>query len=249
MGWRGMGRRLGRVVPLLAEKHCQVWWGRPGDARDAHLALLDPVERERRESFKRQIDRDRFTVGATLLRLLVAGHAGADPAALAVDRACAHCDRPHGKPRAPGTGLAVSVSHSGDRVAVACGRLPHVGVDVEERSRVAAAELASRVLCPGEKGDFFAYWTRKEAVLKATGDGLGVPMTDVAVSAPDEPPAVLAFAPRPELVDRFAMATLHPGVGYAAALAVLRPDASALPPGWVTEYDATPLLNAPSLSR
>lgn len=225
-------------LPPLAGNQCQVWWARPGDAREAHLALLDPVERERRAAFHRQVDRDRFTVGAALLRLVVAGHAGADPAALAVDRSCAHCGRPHGKPDAPGTGLAVSVSHAGDRVAVACGRFPHVGVDVEERSDAAAEELAGRVLAPGESagtGGFFTYWTRKEAVLKATGDGLRVPMTEVVVSAPDEPPAVLGFAPRPELVGRFAMATLHPGEGYAAALAVLRADGPALPAGRVTE--------------
>lgn len=235
-------------LPELPPNRCQVWWARPADARDAHRGLFDAIERERWAALHRRVDRDRFTVGVALVRRVVAGHVGADPAALRVDRTCPECGRPHGKPRVEGADLAISVSHAGDRVAVACARLPHVGVDVEEtRSTVAADELASRVLAPSEAGGaagFFAYWTRKEAVLKATGDGLRVPMTEVVVSAPGEPPAVLGFGPRPELVHRFAMAALHPGDGYAAALAVLRPDGRPLPDGWVTEHDGSVLLAA-----
>jgi 4'-phosphopantetheinyl transferase len=215
------------------------------------------VERDRREQLRRPIDQDRFTVAAALLRLVLAGHTGTDPSRLTIDRSCADCGRMHGKPALPGSGLAVSVSHAGDRVAVACGRLPQVGVDVEQMlTAVAVDDLVGTVLHDSEarclaeldparrRWGFFTYWTRKEAVLKTTGDGLRVGMPALTVSAPDEPPELRSFAPRPELVGRFAMAPLHPGGDYAAALGAVRPDDRPLPAGWVTEHAAAGLLAA-----
>lgn len=225
-------------VPVLRPGACQVWWASPTDARTAHLALLSPIERERRDAYRQETDRNRFTVGATLIRLLLAAHTGTDPAALPIDRTCDGCDRPHGRPRLPGSGIEVSVSHAGDRVVVACGRVPALGVDVEP-ARVPddARALLRSVASPDERaepGDVLGYWTRKEAVLKATGDGLRVPMTDVTVTAPHLPPALLAFRNRPDLPARTAMVALAPGDGYLAALAAI--DAPGLA---VTEHTAS----------
>jgi 4'-phosphopantetheinyl transferase len=141
--------------------------------------------------------------------------------------------------------IAVSVSHAADRVAVACGRVPALGVDVEAVvDRATARRLARMVLEPREATpqldpvDFTRYWTRKEAVLKATGDGLDVPMTDLAVALPHLPPALAFFAGRPDLPARTRMVALSPGPGYEATLAVI--DALAEPE--TTEQDASALL-------
>jgi len=212
-----------------------VWWAAPSFAGPDHVALLDPAERERDAALRRAEDRARFRTGSALIRLAVARYLGTAPADVAIDRSCVHCDRPHGKPRVGG-GLEVSVSHSGDLVALAVTRGHAVGVDVEQgRSTVDYRELAATVLAPIEAewlatvddgalpAAFLRYWTRKEAIVKATGEGLRTPLASVVVTPPDAPPAAL-HAGGIELFD------LHPDDGYAAAVAVLGP------PGWqVTE--------------
>ena len=201
---------------------CEVWWATPDLARQPHLDLLDDAERGRREALRRDADRDRFTIGAALLRLVVGAVLGVAAASVPVVRDCAGCGRPHGRPRIDGSDLHVSVSHSGRRVAVACGRAGPLGVDVEEIAAVDVPGLASTVLAADETvtglNDFFTYWTRKEAVVKATGDGLSVPLRDVLVSAPDAAPALHAYPGRE--VHAW-MYDLAPGAGYAGALAVL----------------------------
>jgi len=203
-----------------------VWWARPSEApswRFDLLHLLDKAERDRRSALRRAADQARFTVAATVLRLAAGRLVGVPADRLVVDRTCPDCGRPHGKPRLPGHQIEVSVSHSGDRVVVAATAVAPVGVDVEQIGPVDQARLADHVLAPGEVAssvtDFFRYWTRKESVLKATGDGLRVAMTDILVSGPSQAPTLLRYADRTDITA--SMADLSPGEGYAAAVTVL----------------------------
>jgi 4'-phosphopantetheinyl transferase len=216
-----------------------VWWARPDQYRTGHLSLLDEVESARREALRQPADRDRFTVAAAALRLACARLTGLDPRRVPVDRGCERCGQPHGRPRISGYDLHVSISHSGERVAVATATVP-VGVDVEQIRPIPVDEIGGQVLGPDEHaGDlpgFFTYWARKESAVKATGDGLTVALSGVLVSAPDQPARLLGYRTRPELVAT--MADLSPGPGYAAALTLLTAR-----PGRVTEQDAGELLN------
>src|SRR4051794_37321895 len=110
---------------------CHVLWARPSAGWAVADGWLDAAERGRRDALLRAEDKARFVTAAGLLRLAVAERLGIAPGAVAVDRACPDCERPHGRPAVPGAGLEVSVSHSGDLVAVAlvAGETP-VGVDV-----------------------------------------------------------------------------------------------------------------------
>jgi 4'-phosphopantetheinyl transferase len=199
---------------------CEVWWASPALERPWHLDLLDDAERGRRESLHQAADRARFTVGAALLRLVAASLTDRPAGAVVVDRHCARCGRPHGRPRI--ADLHVNVSHSGDLVAVAVSRAGPVGVDVEQIVDVDVAGLSSVVLAPDETADersgFFTYWTRKEAVVKATGDGLLVPLNEVRVTPPDAAPGLVSYPGRALTVQ---LRDLAPGAGYAAALAVI----------------------------
>lgn len=209
-----------------------MWWAALGDVRPEHAELLDPVERGRRERYLRPEDRDRFTLGVTMTRLAVGDLLGLAPERVPVTRACSDCGAPHGPPVVDG-GPFLSVSHSGDRVALALSPDGPVGVDVEASGRSLEAAIAAQVLTAAETADLrrlgpdgfqrglFAYWTRKEAVLKATGEGLRVSLTDVYVSAPEEPPRLLAWEGRPELTGRITMHGLHPGTGHTACLALI----------------------------
>jgi 4'-phosphopantetheinyl transferase len=133
----------------------------------------------------------------------------------------------------------VSVSHSGDRVAVAATAAAPVGVDVERVRELRLAELGAQTLGPGEwatdLAEFFTYWARKESAVKATGDGLSVPLSGVLVSRPDEPARLLGYRARPDLVAT--MRDLDPGPGYAAAVTVLAGE-----PWQVIEHTADDLL-------
>ncbi len=218
----------------------EVWWAGPDQARTGHLALLDEVESARRERLRQPADRDRFTVAAALLRLVCARLTGLDPARVPVDRSCTRCGRPHGRPRISGYDLHVSISHSAGRVAVATAAVP-VGVDVEQVRPIPVDEISGQTLGPDERADdltgFFTYWARKESAVKATGDGLAVPLSGVLVSRPDQPARLLGYGTRPGLVAT--MADLSPGPGYAAAVTLLTAG-----PCQVTERDGSELLDS-----
>jgi 4'-phosphopantetheinyl transferase len=222
------------VGPVL---ECQVWWAMSTEVRPRHVGLLDEVERARRERYVQPADRDRFTLGVAVTRLAAGALLGVEPERVPLDRTCPGCGAPHGRPVIDG-GPQLSVSHSGERVVVALTGGGPVGVDVEELSDRLTEDIAGQLLGPDEAADLrglgpaarrrglLEYWTRKEAVLKATGDGLRVPLSDLCVSAPDEPPRLLAWDDRPGLPGRFTMHTLAPGPGYAACLALIdQPDA------------------------
>jgi 4'-phosphopantetheinyl transferase len=67
---------------------------------------------------------------------------------------------------------------------------------------------------------FLVAWTRKEAVTKATGDGLRAAFTDVVVAADAGPPRLLSW-PYPRSVHSVALLDLDVDAGYVAALAVI----------------------------
>jgi 4'-phosphopantetheinyl transferase len=218
-----------------------VWWAAPEDARPEHDDLLSAEERTRRARLLSVRGRKRSTVAYALSRIVLARELDADPAELRIERVCAHCGGRHGKPRVVGADVRFSIAASADRVAVAVTRGAEVGVDVEQvNPDLEVAELTADVLSPAERGasspvGLLTYWTRKEAVLKATGDGLHVPLSDLTVSGPGEPPALLDWGGTSR---RFQLYDLHPGAGYLATLAVLGRTSSE-----VRELDGSPLLS------
>jgi 4'-phosphopantetheinyl transferase len=214
---------------VVTRPTCDVWWATLSDVRPEHASLLNSVERQRRERYLRAEDRDRFTLGVAMTRLALGPLLGVPPAKVPLTRACRDCGEPHGPPVVAG-GPHLSVSHSGDRVALAMSAGGPVGIDVEECSRQLDSSIERHVLAPEEStgpdapdgmGGIFMYWTRKEALVKATGDGLRAPMNEITVSPPSEPPRLLAWSGRADLVGRFSMYALDPGPGYAACLALI----------------------------
>jgi 4'-phosphopantetheinyl transferase len=84
-----------------------------------------------------------------------------------------------------------------------------------------------------------AAWTRKEAIVKATGDGFGpVEPREVVATAPDGRPRLLAYVGRPELVGATAIADVAPDDGHVGAVAVLAPE-----PITLTALDGCALLS------
>jgi 4'-phosphopantetheinyl transferase len=213
-------------IPLAEQEDagpCQVWIAGLGQLRPEHEALLDATEQARAGTYARAADRSRFVLGAALLKLAVADSAGRAATEIVVDRECEQCGRQHGRPQVPGLKIHVSVAHSGDLVTIALTSLAPVGIDVEQRTGPPDPALVTRVLAPTERLDaepwFLAYWCRKESVLKATGAGLRVPMTEVVVTAPDRSPGLISYQGDVLPATMFDLDVGDPG--YAAALTVL----------------------------
>jgi 4'-phosphopantetheinyl transferase len=193
---------------------------------------------------------ERSLLAWSLARRLVRDAAGIalDESATVVRR-CARCgSTEHGKPElvvALAAGWHVSVSSTDGRVAAAVSDEGPVGVDVEAVAALARAPVAAVLLHPGERpvdkngrvrsgddrpGDDEApghtarslavLWVRKEAALKATGDGLALEPAGIRVSDPGDPPRVLAW-PGGEIPD-LRLRDLDTGPAHAACVAVLR---------------------------
>jgi 4'-phosphopantetheinyl transferase len=86
-------------------------------------------------------------------------------------------------------------------------------------------------------------WVRKEAAVKATGDGLTIPLSDLTFSPPGAPARLVDWKGRPHLRSRTALRDLHPGGGYLACVAVITPRSTA-EAVTVRERDAGPVLTA-----
>ena len=216
-----------------------VWWARRHDAADGHIALLDDTERQRWAGYRRDADRERFLAGCALAKMAIADYSGQRPGDVSFDRTCRNCGRPHGKPALRGGRLELSVAHSGDLVAVALATAP-VGVDVEQLegrtrplgrdgdpdalARLTLADTERAALAavppPGRARAFLVAWTRKEAVTKATGDGLRAAFRDVIVAADHGRPRLVAW-PYPQTPESVSVHDLDTEAGYVAALAVI----------------------------
>jgi 4'-phosphopantetheinyl transferase len=217
---------------------CDVWWAAPAADPDAALAQLGDADQARGRGLRRPADRARFATGRLLARRAVAAVLGVEADAVHVVTRCPRCGSDkHGRAElaSPRARLHLSIAHAGDRVVVAvCEQ--EVGVDVErigEIGDLAGAEAG--VLAPQERRAlgrvapaerpraFFVLWTRKEAVLKATGQGLGVPPAELQVSAPSDAPAVVAWPPS-ETARPAQLRDLDGGEDYTACVAVLTGD-------------------------
>ncbi len=196
-------------------------WHVPLDVPSARLeaskALLSPDERARMERYCFQHDQARFAHTRAVLRRLLGDVLGMPAAAVSFAYG------PHGKPRVRTASMDVrfNVSHSHEvaLIAIALGR--EVGIDVERRRAVPDAGTIARDSFPPSEaalGDeaFLELWTRKEAVLKASGLGLAEGLSDVEVGVrPLAERSVVALATH----GSWSLLSFEPCEGYIAAVA------------------------------
>ncbi|HKS45241.1 MAG TPA: 4'-phosphopantetheinyl transferase superfamily protein [Amycolatopsis sp.] len=213
---------------------CGVWWAVPLTAEPRYLELLDSLEQGRYQAYRQEIDRRRFLTGRVLAKTVVGELLGRAPESVTFDATCDDCGKPHGRPRIDG--VTFSISHSGQRIGLAVTSEAPVGLDVETADRKAADSLISYALNETEQQDlaglgaeervraFFRYWTRKEALMKATGRGLKIPLQSITLSGPGEPARLVASADSSLAPETTQLADLEPGDGYRAAVAILAAD-------------------------
>jgi len=191
-------------------------------------AFLSPDEKKRMERFRFGTDRNNFLFCRSMLRMLLASYLGTSPAELCFAYSA------HGKPSlsVPADNLQFNLSHSHGAVLFGFTRGRRIGVDVEHvRRDLNVEEIATRFFSTAEQIEieqssdkyqaFFHCWTRKEAFVKARGEGLSCPLDsfDVLV-APEAEEVSLTTRPDPAEAWRWQLWSLNSIPGYAAAVAV-----------------------------
>lgn len=187
------------------------------------VSLLDAEERRRAAALRRPGDRELYAAAHTALRRRLGGYLGVDPAAVELVRLpCPLCGDPHGRPAvAGGAGPHFSLSHTEGLALLAFADRP-VGADVERLPSASMVADVARSLHPQEQTElaelppadrplaFARCWTRKEACLKGTGEGLaGGRMASLLVGT----------APTPTEVQGWTVEDVPTPEGYAAAIA------------------------------
>jgi 4'-phosphopantetheinyl transferase len=151
-------------------------------------SLLDDAERGRAERFLKPVHRRRYRVGRALLRRTLSAWTGQPPPSIVFKYGR------NGKPSLAG-GPSFNVSHSEATLLIGLAHQGRIGVDVEvlrpvdDRLALAAShfaqdELLELGLVPPAAQDeaFLRIWTCKEALIKAVGDGLSIPLQSFSVS-------------------------------------------------------------------
>jgi 4'-phosphopantetheinyl transferase len=202
------------------------------DAFRASAALLSGAERDRASSFAFDSDRRRFTIARAGLRTLLAARLGLTPEAVELTYG------KNGKPALASeqaeSGLRFNVSHAANVAAYAFSFGQDIGVDVENIREVANADgIAARffsarenqayhTLDPEDKPlGFLNCWTRKEAFIKALGDGLTYSLRDFDVTLlPQEPAEIVRVGDIPGAECGWTLRAISPGIGFVGACVV-----------------------------
>lgn len=199
---------------------------------DGFLSSLTSDEQARAQRFHFQRDREHFIVARGVLRAILGQYLDTEPGRIRFSYS------EYGKPAlakelgADSVRFNMSHSHGLALFAVTLDR--ELGVDLEWiRPGVADDQIAERFFSPQEvrvlralprnlqDEAFFNCWTRKEAYIKAKGEGLSMPLNLFNVSlAPGEPAALLSTSGDPQEASRWSLRELFPGAGFAAAAAV-----------------------------
>ena len=216
----------------LARGEVHLWQAELDDGlADGLRHLLSADELSRADRFHFAKDRNHFIAARGLLRTLLSVYLGSNSHELRFSYA------EKGKPSLVETqqsAINFNLAHSHGMAIYAFAHDREVGVDLEYiREGLAGEKIAERFFSrreiemlksvPAElrKKAFFNCWTRKEAYIKARGEGLSMPLDEFDVSlGPGEPAALLLNHKEPAEVMRWTMRSIPVPSGYVAALVV-----------------------------
>jgi 4'-phosphopantetheinyl transferase len=179
--------------PALARNEAHIWLAYLPSSRpvlEQAIAILSVDEQERMGRFRFETHRQRSTLTRGILRWILGHYAQTAPGQIEFIYGR------HGKPALASGSLCFNTSHSGDYAAFAITQSGDIGVDIEQvrgdmtrreeiaRRHFASSEYEELLAVPESERTraFFELWTRKEAFIKARGDGLFSGLQSFAVS-------------------------------------------------------------------
>lgn len=201
------------------------------------LKSLTLAEANRATEIPDPIRRVEFLTGSLLGREVAQEALGVDRDQISIQRMCADCGGPHGRPAvrwkvsgrrdlSNSKGLDLSISHAGGWVVATCVTQGRVGVDIEDRAVVLDIEsVAGRILHPNEfrltrgldRDYLLRTWVQKESLLKASGEGLRLPMSGICLGGG----AVRTWDEHPEHVGRIDLRVLETPLGLIGAAVLI----------------------------
>jgi 4'-phosphopantetheinyl transferase len=219
--------------PVLTEAEIHIWCADLDQPAVDYAALLSVDEQARAQRFLLEQARQRFIAGRGMLRVILARYLGVLPQQVQIETRAA------GKPalaaKAAQARCCFNLSHSENLVLYAISLEREVGIDLEYMNPACDTnQLVEQFFSEAEKREwdslpasqrleaFFTGWTRKEAYLKARGEGLAFPLAAFSVGlAPGEPARLIEPNSGREEPASWRLQTLEPAPapGYAAALA------------------------------
>jgi len=228
------GSSFGLDAPLeLRDEEVQLWRVDLESIRSQELRwqeLLSPDEKKRAARFHFSTDRQNFVAARAILRKLLAAYLADEPAKLSFSYS--KKEKPFLSPPHAGSGITFNVSHSGGAALFGFARKRDIGVDIEHiRHDVDAEAIARRFFSSHEQKQlsalsgakkieaFFRCWTRKEAYIKATGDGLSLPLSQFDVSLEEESvDALVTTRMDPAEAKDWLLQEVAAGDGYVGAI-------------------------------
>jgi len=229
----------------IAEETVYIWAAdltNTGTPVAEYSQTLSPDELERAKRFRFERHRDRFIAGRGWLRAVLATYLQTYPGEIQFEYS------QRGKPglKDASAGLHFNLTHCEDLALLAVTRTCPVGVDVERaRALGDADDIAVRFFSTRESEGlkslpdaekpvaFFNLWTRKEAWLKATGEGLSESLNQVEVSfLAGEPARLVRLFGKSDSVRQWTIAGLMPAVEFIGALAAPAPNLKTICGRW-----------------
>jgi 4'-phosphopantetheinyl transferase len=194
-----------------------------------HHHYLNVEEQQRASRFLAEKDQHMYIIAHGLLRLILGSYLQLPPANVAFIE---HSQKKPALAPVHQSDLKFNLSHSGQKVLIAVTKANEVGADIEiiqPQSRMHVAERyysASEVeqlrsLAPEEQtAMFYRIWSKKEAIVKANGQGLAEQLSAFSVSLSDKPETI-------SLKDHhWFLYPLNIDPAYAAAVASAQPAAT-----------------------
>lgn len=240
-----------RPAFALGETEIHIWQAGLVVSPDDHekfAQTLSADENARANRFRFSRDAHRFVVSRGILRALLGRYLQLPPDQIQFS----YSDR--GKPSLanPSTAveLAFNLSHSEDWMICAIARSCRVGIDLESIRPVAnLADLTQRFFSPREHAliqalpealqlrSFFQHWTCKEALLKATGDGL-MSLSTIEVCIEDDTATLVSWNRAAQPASLWLLQLFTPTPGCVAAIAADSLDRSLVFRQWKHDLDA-----------
>ena len=197
--------------------------------QSSFLKLLSPDEKKRAQKFRFTKDSRNFIAARGILRTILGKYLEINPTEISFQY------NEFGKPgMANNIPFHFNISHSQNIALFAFTNKFDIGVDVEfvnpniEVKDIAtnffsANEVKKLLLLPEKQQrlGFFNCWTRKEAFIKAVGEGLSFPLNQFEVSLePDKPARLLATDWDPKAVSKWSIYSMSPGADFVGSVVI-----------------------------